>query len=604
MNESSRRHFDLARFVMEFLEQRESIVTPPAYGVVEALLPDELAAELELDPYQRLAFASTSDEEALRLSYNHPVVEEMAERLQKQPANALVYINHVRLSKQGLLDLARERYLFPNARLSPRAKATQGRALHHYLRFNFKVALISDEKQEFILSTVMDVQGGYAVRDADQLARLELYETQPAFDGLPVAPILWQEDDESLSGETVQALLQRAKVAVVDEMADRLAALQIRADRHLQLDRARIEGYYDDLEADMQRRRDRIADADKERRTDAEEKLAVLHAERQTKLEHLAARYQVRVEVELINLLLLVQPKIRLPVTISNRTTDITRMAVWDPLMHRLEPLVCDVCGLPGQDLHLCVGKHLAHGHCLADQCIDCSRAYCQRCSDEIGECAVCHQPVCQRSLIICSTCGRGTCREHQTLCHAADGAPVDLSTVAAEPEQPPTPKPPAPEKTQADKPGRRGKPTKQKQMPDPANKQRLVKAVRIEVNLFEERPQIVAHVMRSTNRSWAVRSILLTREGISVRCECEKGDTCEVNGYIHRPANARDIAEQLEKMLKLLRSEYLTPAKKMNYTYVSHDHILRESQTLELPEVWLDEEKLRAAQRGFDKLR
>jgi hypothetical protein len=206
--------------------------------------------------------------------------------------------------------------------------------------------------------------------------------------------------------------------------------------------------------------------------------------------------------------------------------------------------------------------------------------------------------------LITCPTCGRGTCREHQTLCHAADGAPVDLTTLAAEPEQPPMPKPPAPEKTQADKPSRRNKPPKQKQQPTTANKQRLVKAVRIEVNLFEERPQIVAHVMRSANRTWAVRSILLTREGISVQCECEKGDACEANGYIHRPANARYIAEQLERMLKLLRSEYLTPAKKMNYTYVSHDHILRESQTLELPEIWLDEERLREARSGFDRLR
>ena len=63
----------------------------------------------------------------------------------------------------------REGYTFPNARLSPEANATQGRALHHYLRFNFKVALVSDEKQEFLVSAVMDVQGGYAVRDAEHL---------------------------------------------------------------------------------------------------------------------------------------------------------------------------------------------------------------------------------------------------------------------------------------------------------------------------------------------------------------------------------------------------------------------------------------------------
>ena len=59
MNESDRRRFDLARFVVGYLEQQESIVTPPAYGVYEALLPDKLAADLRLDPYQRLTFAAS-----------------------------------------------------------------------------------------------------------------------------------------------------------------------------------------------------------------------------------------------------------------------------------------------------------------------------------------------------------------------------------------------------------------------------------------------------------------------------------------------------------------------------------------------------------------
>ena len=612
MNESNRRHFDLARFVIEFLEQRESIVTPPAYGVVEALLPDKLAAELEIEAYQRLAFDANPDEKALRLSYNHPVVEEMAERLQQQPANARAYINHVRLSKQGLLDLAREGYIFPNARLSPEAKATQSRALHHYLRFNFKVSLISDEKQEFMLSTVMDVQGGYAVRDAEQLERLELYETQPAFDGLPVAPAPWREGADplaadSLATETYNALLPRAKEAALDEMADTLAALQARANRHLQLDRARIEGYYDDLEADLKRRRDRVVGVNEGRRSDAEEKLAALHAERQTKLEHLAARYQVRIEMELISLLLLVQPKIRLPVAIGHRTTNITRTAVWDPLMHRLEPLVCDVCGRPGQDLHLCTGGHLAHSRCLAEQCIDCSRVYCQRCHDEIGECAVCHQPVCRQSLITCPTCGRGTCKAHQNLCHAADGEPVALASQTPEPDPEPTPapEPPTPSPTRAEKPNRRDSaPAKPQTKPPKTQKHRLVKATRIHVDVHENEPLIVAHAMRSTNRTWASRSFRLTADGIEVSCECEKGAACQAYSYFFRPASAQDIGAQLADMLKEMRNEYLTPAKKMAYYYGSHGRLLRESQVFQLPAVWQDEARLSAARDGFDKLR
>ena len=154
-------------------------------------------------------------------------------------------------------------------------------------------------------------------------------------------------------------------------------------------------------------------------------KLAILETERGTKAADVRARYGLRVELELVNTLIITQPKVTVPVSISNRTTTIQRTVVWDPLMHRLEPLVCDVCGQPGEGLHLCTGGHLAHDDCLAPQCIDCKRVYCQLCDGELATCVVCQRPVCRQSLIICPTCGRGACREHQSLCHAADGQPA-----------------------------------------------------------------------------------------------------------------------------------------------------------------------------------
>ena len=119
-------------------------------------------------------------------------------------------------------------------------------------------------------------------------------------------------------------------------------------------------------------------------------------------------------------------------------------------------------------------------------------------------------------------------------------------------------------------------------------------------------RPSVVqpaAFVMRSAKRTWAIRTIRLTPNGISVSCECEKGADCEVNGYYYRPAGPQYIGEQIAGMLKGLRSEYLTPVKKTTYYYGSQNRILRESQVLILPEVWLDDARLRAAQKGFDKL-
>lgn len=236
-------HFDLARFVLGYLEHEGSVVAPPVDGVHEALLPDELAAQLRLDPYLRLAFDAEAQGEALRLSVNHPLVEQTAERLERAAGDALVYINHVRLEKKGLFDAAAKALSFPNAPLSAKRDAVEQTALHHYLRCNFKAVFLSDEKQEQIVSAVVDVQGGNTVRDTELLQRLVSCETEPAFPHLAVAPPRWPGAGEALAPATLHALLPRAQSATAAALADRLTALQARIQRFLELDTARLEVY-------------------------------------------------------------------------------------------------------------------------------------------------------------------------------------------------------------------------------------------------------------------------------------------------------------------------------------------------------------------------
>ncbi len=275
-------------------------------------------------------------------------------------------------------------------------------------------------------------RAGNAVRDAELLDRLVSFETETAFSHMAVAPPRWQGAGDVLAPATLQALLSRAVAAAEGLLTDRLAALHTRTQRFLVLDRARLEDYYDSLEHDLKQRLARIETTEVERRRNAESKLEALAAERSAKLADSLARHQIRVELELFNALLTIQPKIMLPIAIANRRVTVTRFAIWNPLIHRLQPLVCDVCEQPGEDLHLCTGGHLAHHRCLAPQCIECNRTYGQLCADQMLVCVVCEQPVCRASLRVCPVCGRGTCAEHQTLCHGAAGQPLTLKPAPA----------------------------------------------------------------------------------------------------------------------------------------------------------------------------
>ena len=603
-DQAATQHFDLERFVLGYLEHEGSLATPPAYGVHEVLLPDALAASLHVDPYLNLAFDAQAAAAAVRLSVNHPLVEAIAERALQEDGYAQVALNHVRLEKRGLFDLAAKTWNLPNARPSPVREANEQAALHHYLTFNFKATFLSDEKQEQIVAVVMDGQAGHAITDAEHRARLISAETQTAFTALPTARPRWSAPGDVLAPGTLAALLARAAAAAEKSLSARLQTLQARTQRFLELDLARLEDYYDSLERDLKQRLARVEDGDPERRKSTESKLDALAVERRAKLADVQARHGIRVDLELINVLVTVQPKVTLPVTIANRRVTVTRLAVWDPLLHRIEPLVCDRCGEPGADLHLCTGGHLAHSHCLAPQCIECNRVYCQLCADQVLTCAVCHQPVCRVNSRVCSDCGRITCGEHQKLCHGAAGQPVVLpKEPAAAAATPPPPAASKPEPARKLEPTRRAPSAKPPAPPpalvSPAPAAPTVKAVKLYVQIETAVPRVVCFVMRSTRRVLATRAIELTPAGIQVSCQCEK-HPCPADGWLHRPMPASMIQDQVQKLIAALREEYFLPGKRVDY-HSLHDGQVTELPGFNLPACWRDEGALTAARQQFD---
>jgi len=585
---------ELADFVLTAFRQAGGIVEPPAYGVREVLLPAAVARRWGVSDYLRLAFDDVDREQVTILGYGHPLVETLAEELRARPANARAYINDVRLDKRGLFDLARQQLAFPNARLEEVPHQTERPGLCHYLRFNFKAALITDEKRERLVSVWMDVQGGHAAHVDEGV----VLSDKPGFAHLPPERSRWSSDgqplpagDDLLTAPVLSALLERATRAAVVESAESLARLQARAAHFLELDRARLTQYYDDLERNLERRLQRALP---ERRAALEDKLTATRAERQAKLTDAEAKYHLRVELELVNLLLVAQPKVLLPVQIANRTTRIQRTLVWDPLPHHLEPLVCDVCGQPGETLHLCVSGHLAHGDCLlAEQCVDCKRVYCQLCADQMDHCVVCDRPVCRRSLIRCKECGRGTCQEHVALCHADDGQPARLPEPAPEPEPKPAPQP----KERREERVRKEKPAKRAAQTQP---RWGIIGSEIRVYVEPEAPELTAYVFAPEEQVLAVRQWTLVHDGVAISCQCEKFYGCPADNKLIKPARPESIKDQMAALLEELREEYQVSSRRVAIHALVHGEP-RKLRQLPLHGAWRDAETIARTRAGYE---
>jgi hypothetical protein len=197
-------------------------VEPPAYGVYEVLLPEEVAARWRVDPFQRLAFSASEPDgrgEVTRLHYGHALVEEIINELRQRAANAHFYINMVRLEKPGLFSLIEKSFQFPNARLFAIPEAQEKLALYETVRFNFKVSLVSDEKRELVKPVWMSLQGGYAV-DGAEIEHQAILESENGHRSLERVVPTWRalgRGEAALSPGVLNELLKGASQAAIDE---------------------------------------------------------------------------------------------------------------------------------------------------------------------------------------------------------------------------------------------------------------------------------------------------------------------------------------------------------------------------------------------------
>lgn len=170
----------LQDLILGYSQQVGALVEPPAYGIHEILLPEDVAARWGIAAHQKFTFLEeeTSKIEGISvtlLHYGHPLVETVVEELRRQTANGQFFISNVRLEKPGLYAVIEKALGLPNAKIFPVYGAMSRIRMYHYLCFNFKASLIADEKSELILPIWMHLQGGYPV-DAQEIERLAVLD--------------------------------------------------------------------------------------------------------------------------------------------------------------------------------------------------------------------------------------------------------------------------------------------------------------------------------------------------------------------------------------------------------------------------------------------
>jgi len=334
----------LERFVLEYVESVGGIWEEVEPQVYDVMMPESLRRELLLGPVEvaRLAFdpEALADHPAAQLmTFGHPSLDRFFALAQAQGHVASVYLPASNLAPHDLRSLVRR-----CLQLTPGLELEIGqRRVYHFRAalFWFEATYVSDEKEQDIVAIGVERYYGRPARHLEQALR----STDP---GSP--PSLPYPDAACLPLAQTYALARHELLRSVQVTAHaRLAELQGAMRRQM----ARVSAYFSDLRAELHERQ-RRAGQDSESVARLLEQEHALEREEQARLAELRQKFSLQVELRLLNLLHVVQPKLKLQLYLTRpKGAPVTVEAIWDPLAQTLEAVPCPACGRPTLNLAL-----------------------------------------------------------------------------------------------------------------------------------------------------------------------------------------------------------------------------------------------------------
>jgi hypothetical protein len=268
-------------------------------------------------------------------SYGTPLVDRLLADAVSRGRHIVLYMVGLNLSPKNLEDRLRRAVTLPSGF---ELTLEQLRPLHFpQAVFWFEASFVSDQKEQDLLTVAVDVHHGRQVRHLDRLVdRAHLAEK-------PWSPL----------AEAPHPGLHTAYPIARDRVARTLSALANTYHRelHERLDRQleRISRYYGDLRAEVEEQLQKARNRD----NDPAKFIARLEAlmrEEQSQSAELRRKSQLRVNLRLLNLLVIHQPKLLLQtaITSAGKESSVNRLEwVWDPLVEAIEAAVCPECGHP-----------------------------------------------------------------------------------------------------------------------------------------------------------------------------------------------------------------------------------------------------------------
>jgi hypothetical protein len=324
---------DIREFCQKALASHGCLIDSPHYDILHVMVPPALAPQFGNTEFLALAFTpevKRSNPDTQLVTYNSPLlgrVIEIAKERGKATRQNATGLNH---EPGNLEEKVQRKITVYNSNLELLSEAAE--AITN-LVFNFKVSYMTDDKDEEIKTVAVDTRDlRISEKFREELDKVFL-EEKCDFPHLPSAP-----------AGPPQKAYEAASNYIVSNITEKVDTYKVLLLKRLLKEKSRINEFYARSQKDAEKRLLR-ANLTQQEIARMQDRIRAIQLDRKRKVADLTDKYSLRVNIELLSIVSIVQPKIRCDVRISTHGENLLTSLYWDPLLKEVDEVRCDSCG-------------------------------------------------------------------------------------------------------------------------------------------------------------------------------------------------------------------------------------------------------------------
>ncbi|MCI0469618.1 MAG: hypothetical protein L0Y62_06085, partial [Nitrospirae bacterium] len=350
----------LIEFVKRSLEAHDAVVCQSADNLLETLIPHGIAELMGVEEEQGFGFGALYQQAqgVEYISYNSEALERFSVLIESHGLFSLLGSADLYIKQKGFEKAMSKRLRFLNATYRIKEKMDR---LASYLMFNFRYIALSEEKQEGIISVIIN-EHTLSPMPASK-------ETEIAIEG-QLKPVPFSKDVKGLleDAHPLKKVFQQAcevtKTRLRIAISDFEKSLNVRMNRDIE----RLNEYYGKIIQEIEKKIEKKRLSGEEREKELS-RIEATRGELERKRLDQYKRYGIKIDVALCSALRFFHPVIMMDCEVLRKKGKRDIPLVWNPLIKAMEMPVCERCQKEPEGFFMC-DEHL---HLLCPECFgDC----------------------------------------------------------------------------------------------------------------------------------------------------------------------------------------------------------------------------------------